>query len=712
MAGDEQRAVDVEALRDDHQPLLAVHVARAQHRVPGAIALRIEIDRARRHAAFDQPGAHGRRLDIAAAHDEILHLARLPQRRRRIEPIDEVVVGPALRPDRRRPQHQGHLRRRHLGSFGKRPGRGKLGEPSVRKPRQQHQDERHGAGEKKREQDQAHATHLDRRGPRLYIDTMPRLSTAEATVESLLRHGLDTVYALPGLHNDPLFDAFYHAAERLRVIHPRHEQTAAYMALGAALATGKPQAFAVVPGPGLLNAGAALLTAYGMNAPVIGLIGQIPQADIDRGHGHLHEVHDQLGLMRHITKWAERIREPAGGAPSGLAGFLARHLGPSTAGGAGMRARYLGQARRSRAAGCAVAAANRDDRRRGDHGGGKNPGRGRAADHRRGRRRARGQRRGDQARRDAGSAGQLLSSRPRRRAELAPARRRHAGRTSAVERCRRGAGDRHALFIQNGSWGIDANLKVVRLDIDPDEHDRLRKPDVALVGDAAPQLRALIAALPKHNRPRHSRAQELKGHRAWLAERLSRLEPQLSFLKAIRAALPEDGIFVDEVSQIGFASRVALPIEKPRTFLSPGYQDNLGWGFGTALGAKAAMPDRKVLAIAGDGGFMYQVGELATAARHNLAVVVVVFDNGGFGNVKRIQQERYGNRLIASDLQNPDFSKLADSFGIASFKAIDARQLEDALHKAFALNAPALVWVPHGDVPSPWDMIMMPKVRG
>src|SRR6266436_2876024 len=127
---------------------------------------------------------------------------------------------------------------------------------------------------------------------------MPRLSTAEATVGSLLRHGLDTVYALPGLHNDPLFDAFYHAADRLRVIHPRHEQTAAYMALGAA------------PGPGLLNAGAALLTAYGMNAPVIGFIGQIPQADIDKGHGHLHEIHDQLGLMRHITKWAERIKSP------------------------------------------------------------------------------------------------------------------------------------------------------------------------------------------------------------------------------------------------------------------------------------------------------------------------------------------------------------------------------------------------------------------
>src|SRR6478735_2741014 len=101
---------------------------------------------------------------------------------------------------------------------------------------------------------------------------MPRLSTAEATVESLLRHGVDTVYALPGLHNDPLFDAFYGARDRLRVIHPRHEQATAYMALGAALATGQPQAFSVVPGPGLLNAGGAILTAYGMNAPIVGLV--------------------------------------------------------------------------------------------------------------------------------------------------------------------------------------------------------------------------------------------------------------------------------------------------------------------------------------------------------------------------------------------------------------------------------------------------------
>lgn len=540
---------------------------------------------------------------------------------------------------------------------------------------------------------------------------MPRLSTAEATVETLLRHGLDTVYALPGLHQDPLFDAFYHAADRLRVIHPRHEQTAAYMALGAALATGKPQAFGVVPGPGLLNAGAAMLTAYGMNAPVIGLIGQIPQADIDKGHGHLHEIHDQLGLMRHITKWAERIRGPQE-APM----LVSQAIWQATSGRprpVALECALDTWAKRSEVAlpdaplplppqvvddeaiEAAAKILGNAERPILVLGGG-------ALD----------------ASAEVIHIAEMLEapvSSYRRGRGVIPSSHRLAVDMPVGHRLWKDADAVLAIgtrfFIQNGNWGIDDKLKVVRVDIDPDEPDRFRKPDVALVGDAAHQLRALIAALAKHNRKRPSRADELKGHRAWLAERLSRLEPQVSFLKAIRNALPEDGIFVDEVSQMGFASRIAFPVEKPRTFLSPGYQDNLGWGFGTALGAKAAMPDKKVLAIAGDGGFMYQVGELATAARHNLAVVVVVFDNGAFGNVKRIQQERYGNRLIASDLHNPDFAKLADSFGIASFKAIDAKQLEDALHKAFALNAPALVWVPHGDVPSPWDMIMMPKVR-
>src|SRR5258708_24238266 len=100
---------------------------------------------------------------------------------------------------------------------------------------------------------------------------MPRMTTAEAVIETLLTHGIDTLFALPGVHNDHLFDAAHKASDRIRVIHPRHEQTAAYMALGAALVTGKPQALALAPRPGILNASAALLLASPIAAPVIAL---------------------------------------------------------------------------------------------------------------------------------------------------------------------------------------------------------------------------------------------------------------------------------------------------------------------------------------------------------------------------------------------------------------------------------------------------------
>src|SRR3974390_2751793 len=136
------------------------------------------------------------------------------------------------------------------------------------------------------------------------------MSTAEATVATWVAHGLNTVYALPGVHNDHLFDAFQRADLSLRVIHTRHEQGAAYMALGAALATGRSQAYAVVPGPGLLNSGAALLTAYGMNAPVLALIGQIPAAAIGRGQGHLHEIRDQTGILARLVDHTDLISGP------------------------------------------------------------------------------------------------------------------------------------------------------------------------------------------------------------------------------------------------------------------------------------------------------------------------------------------------------------------------------------------------------------------
>src|SRR5437016_11681582 len=141
-------------------------------------------------------------------------------------------------------------------------------------------------------------------------DMAVRMTTAEATVGALIAHGIDTVYALPGVHNDPLFDAIFKAGDHIRTVHTRHEQGAAYLALGAALATGKPQVYSVVPGPGLLNSAAALLTAYGMNAPVLALIGQISQSAIGRGLGHLHEIREQAGIISRLVDFSARIREP------------------------------------------------------------------------------------------------------------------------------------------------------------------------------------------------------------------------------------------------------------------------------------------------------------------------------------------------------------------------------------------------------------------
>ncbi len=537
------------------------------------------------------------------------------------------------------------------------------------------------------------------------------MSTGEATTAALIAHGLDTVYALPGVHNDHLFDAFHHAGERLRVVHTRHEQGAAYMALGAALATGKPQAYVVVPGPGLLNSGAALLTAYGMNAPVLAIVGQIPHKTIGRGLGQLHEIRDQAGIIARLVDYSAHIHAPAE-APEKVAKAIAsmhqgRH-GPAALECAidvwGKRgavtpvpplpertpridedkvkaaAKLLGKAKRILivVGGGALDASPEvtllSDMLQAP-----------VLAYRRGR--------------------GVLDGRSPFSVTL-PIGRDLWGKADAVL----AIGTR--LLNPMAAWGIDKNLQIVRVDADRDEPARLHKPKVALIGDAPPVLRKLIDALGKTNAHRASRRDELLERQAKWKARLQKLSPQLAFVDVIRAELPEDGIYVDEVTQVGFAARLAYPVYKPRTFLSPGYQDNLGWGYATALGVQHACPEVPVLSINGDGGFLYTGNELATAMRHRIPLVAVVFVDGAFGNVRRIQQEQFGNRVIASDLANPDFVKYAESFGAAGRRARNAAELAAALKVAFAAREPTLIEVPVGPLPSPWEFIHMPPVRG
>jgi acetolactate synthase-1/2/3 large subunit len=538
------------------------------------------------------------------------------------------------------------------------------------------------------------------------------MSVGEATVATLMAYGLNTVYVLPGIHNDHLFDAFQRAGDRLQVVHTRHEQGAAYMALGAALATGKPQAYSVVPGPGLLNSGAALLTAYGMNAPVLALIGQIPAAAIGKSHGHLHEIRDQAGVVARLVdhsfhiknpddasiKVAKAIRSMSLGRPGpaalecaidiwGKRGKISAIVRPSPPPPPMIddtkvraAAKLLGKAKRV----LIVAGGGAQDA---------SPEVTLLSEMLQapvlGYRRGRG----------------VLDSRNPFSVSLPLGRELWAEADAVLA-----IGTR--LLNPVTQWGIDKKLQIVTVDADPDQPARLHRPKVALIGEAAFVLRRLIDELAAYNQRRASRADEMQRRQAKLHEQLTKLAPQLAFLQAIRAELPENGIFVDEVTQIGFAARLAFPVYKPRTFLSPGYQDNLGWGYATALGAQHARSDVPVLSINGDGGFLYTGTELATAIRHRIPLVAVIFADGAFGNVRRIQQEQFGNRLIACDLANPDFVKYAESFGAAGRRARGPDELRSALRESFKRREPTLIEVPVGAMPSPWEFIQMPRVRG
>jgi acetolactate synthase I/II/III large subunit len=538
------------------------------------------------------------------------------------------------------------------------------------------------------------------------------MTAAEAVIATLVAHGLDAIYALPGLQNDPLFDALFRFSDPLRTIHTRHEQGAAYMALGAALATGKPAAYAVVPGPGFLNSAAALLTAYSMNAPVLALVGQIPHADIGRGLGHLHEIRDQAGIVKRLVDHAVLIAKPREASRATALALQAMRLGrpgpaalecamdvwsqsarvtlqpplplpPPKIDTSGIRraAKLLGAAKHP----MIVCGGGAQD----------------AATEVTalssllqapvlGFRRGRG----------------VLDSRDPLSVTL-PLGRELWGEADVVL----AVGTR--LHWPISHWGVDRGLAIIRVDADPDEHNRQQRPAVALTGDAKPILQHLAAELPAHNLKRASRKPEMQERQARWRKRMEKLAPQIAFLDAIRAELPDDSIFVDEVTQLGFAARLLFPVYKPRTFLSPGYQDPLGWGFATALGAQHARADVPVVAISGDGGFLFTATELATAMHHKIPLVTIVFNDGAYGNVRRIQQERYGNRVIGSDLTNPDFVVFARSFGAEAARAKTPHDLRAELRRALARrNGPSVIEVPVGALPSPWEFIFMDKIRG
>ncbi len=532
---------------------------------------------------------------------------------------------------------------------------------------------------------------------------MPKMTTGEIITQSLIANGVDTVFGIPGAHMYDLVDALARES-RIRFIHTRHEQGAGYMAYGYAKATGRTGVYTVVPGPGFLNSGAAICTAYGANAPVLCLTGNIMSHLIGQGRGQLHELPDHLGTMRGLTKWAERINHPTEAGEIMRQAFSHLHSGrprpvaieapwdvfgmasevPTPEAATSLQAPQIDAELIEKAASMIAAA--------------KTPmimiGSG-AVDA------------GDevlalakllQAPVTAHRNGKGIVSDDEDLAMMAHAAWRFWPQCDLLI----GVGSRLELQYFRWRW-LPPGLKVLRLDIDPTEMVRL-KPDLGLVTDAKAGVAALIDALQSKVGQRPSRVKEYRQLKADAAEALRSVQPQEEYLRVIRKVLPRDGFFVEEVSQVGFTARMCFPVYAPRQYVTCGYQDNLGFGFNTALGVKVAHPDKAVVSISGDGGFLFGVQELATARQFGINVVSIVFNNSAYGNVRRDQQQVYGNRLIGSDLVNPDFVALALSFGVLGKRASSPAELEVALTEALAADAPVVIEVPvpTGSDTSPW----------
>jgi acetolactate synthase I/II/III large subunit len=253
--------------------------------------------------------------------------------------------------------------------------------------------------------------------------------------------------------------------------------------------------------------------------------------------------------------------------------------------------------------------------------------------------------------------------------------------------------------------------KLIRIDIDPKEMQRL-EPDIAIVADAATACRLLADRLRNRVAPSPTRVAEIAAAKRVADAAIERIQPQAAFLRAIRAVLPRDGILVPELSQVGFATYTgAFPVLAPRTYVSEGFQGTLGFGFPTALGAKVANRSKAVVSVTGDGGFMFGVQELATAVQYDIALVTIVFNNHSFANVLRDQETHFSGRTIGSRLHNPDFVRLAESFGVAARRVRQPQELQAALEAELAAERPALIEVTleAGVEKSPWPLIHMRK---
>jgi len=537
---------------------------------------------------------------------------------------------------------------------------------------------------------------------------MKEITCSDAIVKSLLDHGVDTIFGIPGAQTYAFFDALGRYKTDIKLIITRHEQGAAYMAFGYAKSTGKVGTYCVVPGPGLLNSTAALCTAH--NAPVLCIAGQVPSTYLGVGHGMLHELADQLGILRSLTKWAGRI-DHAAETPAYMATAF-KHLTSGRVRPVALEvpmdilaekapvdvnfpempsASYDANPETIKAAAKMLRSA-------------RNPMIlvGSGAVH---------------AGEEVAALAKLLQ---------APVVSFRGGRGIVSDEspygfnCAAGyklypdvdvmigIGSRMELPAFRWQSGV-AHCKLVRIDIDPTQVVRLRA-DVSIVADSQLATSALLAELELEPPTPESKVDMFKRVKQESWQEIQKVQPQMTYLTIMREVLPEDGFLVEEISQVGFTAWFGFPVYQPRQLVSGGYQGNLGHGFQTALGVKVANPDKVVFSIAGDGGIMFGIQELATAVQFQIGVILLIFNNNAYGNVRRDQINFFDGNVMGSELRNPDFVKLAESFGAKAYRANAYEEFKTQLLTAIedSKHGPVVIEIPcetGSEVPA-WEFLM------
>jgi acetolactate synthase-1/2/3 large subunit len=510
-----------------------------------------------------------------------------------------------------------------------------------------------------------------------------------AVVETLAAHGVDTVFGIPGTHN---LELYRHLAPcGIRAVTPRHEQGAGYAAEGYARVAGRPGVVLTTSGPGLTNAMTAAATAYAESQPVLVLSPGVPTGAEGADIGLLHETKDASGAMDRLVRWSRRVESPEEAADAVTRAFAAFRgtrprpvhveipldvleqpwggspwVGAVTAApepdAAGVRraAGLLARARRPLviAGGGAVDAAAEV--------------------------RALAEALGAPVATTVNGKGVLDESHP-----LAVGA---AARLRALQTAAEGS---DALLVVGSELG-DSDLwegritadTVIRCDIEPGQLHKNCPADVALLGDAAATLRALLAALPERG-PRSATAAELRD--ACRAEAMADAGAYAEIAAAVRAGLPSDAVLAGDSSQVTYLGSVHFfDVPEPRRFCyTPGFA-TLGYGLPAAIGASLARPGRPAAVLLGDGAFLFSVQELATAVDLRLPLPIVVVDNGGYREI-RDQQERRGISPVGVDLAAPDLAALAIAFGARGVPTTDPGALTALVADALSADRPTVI---------------------